>query len=493
MAAAPKTSPAESLRQAGVRAWRSPRVFALVLLTVAVVLGAYLRFYRLAADSMDGDEGVTWMTATAPSLRALEKRQQEFDPGKLALYEVLMRGWIEVFGDSLFSMRAMSSASGVISIVLVFAAVREIRDSFGDSLDSDSAESSAGDVTGSFAALIYAANMDMVLSDRWARMYALMMTLALAQILFFARSQRRGGFANYAATAIFTALMIAANFSAGLLLVAEGLWLGCLLIGGWTGARTGGLAVWGPAGALAAGVALLSPMIPGMVSSSAHAIAVGTWSWLKVKTVWWPYTVLRSAANSHKLFRVLMGLGVFGVWWQWRKARMASGFFVAWMAGPILAALAVTYLLHPLEFPRYVLIAFVGMFALAAMGASALRSTLVRIAIAVVLIHLSVHPVRHWLKQSHAVAWNEATARAVARAAPDDKIAVFPSFCADVVRYYTPPQRRKRIVGLWNNCGAAHILIMGGFKVYSASRINKMLTCYPHLIANVHKAEIRSR
>ena len=55
-------------------------------------------------------------------------------------------------------------------------------------------------------------------------------------------------------------------------------------------------------------------------------------------------------------------------------------------------------MIQSMEFPRYVLIAFVGMFALAGFGAGCVRSTVVRILLAVMIVHYSVPPLRNWLQ-----------------------------------------------------------------------------------------------
>src|SRR5258705_3019998 len=53
----------------------------------------------------------------------------------------------------------------------------------------------------------------------------MMQALILAQVIFALRARRLGGRANYAGLAIFTALAVATNFTALLVLGAEGLWL----------------------------------------------------------------------------------------------------------------------------------------------------------------------------------------------------------------------------------------------------------------------------
>ena len=485
----PRTPPPRStLAQTALRAWRSPRCFAFVVAALAVLLGAGLRFHQLGLADLSADEAASWAGASAPGMSQVVALEQQLDPGKLPLYDLLLHGWIRVFGDGVSAMRAMSAGLGTIAIVLVFVAVREVCNSFGEA-----PAPAVGELAGAFAALIYATNFTMLESDRTVRMYPLVMVAALVQIAFLARAQRRGGWFSYAGAAIFTAAMVAANFTACFLLLAEGLWLGCLLLAKLAGARTGGLAVFRPGAALAAGLVLLAPLLPAALTSSQQAVAIGALDWIKVQPLWWPYTMLRKAAGGHTLFWMFAALGVFGVRRQWRAARLASGFFAAWMVGPILGVLAVTYLLHPLEFFRYLLIAFVGMFGFAALGAASVRSSAWRVAVAVLLVVLSMRQVRHWLRYSHGAAWREATMLAAREAAPGDQIAVFPPYCTNVVRYYLPRGRRGAVTGADSQCTAARVLIMSGFSISPPAAVATMEACYPQVLARLKLTEVRSR
>src|ERR1700689_4210657 len=103
---------------------------------------------------------------------------------------------------------------------------------------------------------------------------------------------------------------------------------------------------------------------PGVLASSRGAMNGGTYDWIKLQPISWPYTVLRDSSGDNTLFWIFVALAAFGVWRKWRSEPVVAEFFAVWTAGPLLAVLAVSYLIHPLEFPRYVLISFVGMFAL---------------------------------------------------------------------------------------------------------------------------------
>src|SRR5258708_730334 len=102
------------------------RMRALALLALALMLGAGLRFYRLRTAELSADEAASWAGAAAPDLRTVVERQRSLDPGKLALYDAALHGWIRLGGDGAGSMRAFSAVLGTLAIALVFAATCEL-------------------------------------------------------------------------------------------------------------------------------------------------------------------------------------------------------------------------------------------------------------------------------------------------------------------------------------------------------------------------------
>jgi hypothetical protein len=482
--------PVQAFKDIALLAWRSSRLFVFVLLAVALIIGAHLRFHRLARFDLTGDEGASWAAASAPGVMQVAKRERQFDPGKLALYDELLHGWIGIFGDSLFAMRSMSAMLGTIAIALIFLTVREVCRSL-----VDEGAAHVGELAGAFAALLYATNLQMVLSDRTVRMYPLVMCAELLQIMFFVRAQRRGGMLNYVGVAIFTASMIAGNFTSVFLMAAEALWLGWLLAVRLWDAQSPRLAVFRPGCAVVAGIALLIYWLPRAAASSRKAVVVyGAIDWIKRRPIWWPYTTLHDSTGNDALFWIFVALTAFGVWRQWRSARRVLEFFAAWIAGTFMVVMTVTYLIHPLEFPRYVLIAFVGMFAVAAFGAASVRSTALRIVLALVLISLSVRPVHDRVRHSdEVVAWRDAMLSAAQASASGERIVVFPAWCINVARYYMPPERRADLVGADKQCSPARILVMSGFDLASSGEVAKMDTCYPQTLAELSSIQVRAR
>ena len=218
----------------------------------------------------------------------------------------------------------------------------------------------------------------------------------------------------------------------------------------------------------------------------------GAVSWIKLQAASWPLTVLRDVAGTPKLIRILVALMMFGVAWQWRSGRLAWGFLVAWMLGPLLTVFLISYTIQPMEFPRYVLIAFVGMFALAGFGAGCVRSTALRIVLAAMIVHFGSPPVRGWLKALRDGSWRQATALADRNAA-GGQIAVYPSFNLDVVRFYLPPEHRRDAVAMDLKCSSAPVLILSGRGIIPQEQMTIAEACYPRILARLQLVEVRAR
>jgi mannosyltransferase len=469
--------------------WYSPRFFALALLTISVILGAFYRFHGLARWDLNGDEGIAWAAAVQPNLHRVVAGFWQFENGgKLPLFDILLHGWMRVFGDGLFAMRAMSAMLGTAAIVLLFVAVGETGRWLGGDALAASAEMGAA-----FAALFYALNVTIVASDRTAREFALLTVAELAQIVFFVRAQRRGAWPDYLAVAVFTALMLPINYTASFLLAAEALWLGVTLIARAAGsAGAAKISLFRAGFAVMGGIALLAPVLPVVFASSHQAIQQGAVSWIKLQPLSWPYTVFRDVIGQRKLFRLAEALIAFGIIWRWRAGRLAWGFLAAWMVGPVLAVYLVTYLISPMEFPRYVLIAFVGMFALAGFGAGCIPGTALRILVAAMIIHFSIPPIHNWSRKPRDAAWRGAAALAD-RISSGGQIAVCPPMNLYVVRYYLPAPRRRAAVAMEKGCGSAPVVIVSGRGVVSDREIADAESCFPHVIARMPLVEVRSR
>ena len=148
--------------------------------------------------------------------------------------------------------------------------------------------------------------------------------------------------------------------------------------------------------------------------------------------------------------------------------------------------------MHPVEDSRYVIIAFVGLFAFAGVGAASVRSTLLRLLLALLIVHFTVHPVHRWLRHSHEAAWREAAMAALERSS-GTTISVVPSYAVNVVRYYLPRDAGNMAAGVDFGCGSGRVLILSGRQWLPTDQITRMVNCYPRIVKSLDQVEVRSR
>src|SRR5690242_16139090 len=116
---------------------------AAAVMIAAVIIGAALRFADLGALQMSADEGATWAAAAAPSISQLLATQQTHNAGKLPFHDLILHGWIALFGDGLPAMRSLSALLGVLAIILMVPAAREVMLLADAPLDAGDAEMTA--------------------------------------------------------------------------------------------------------------------------------------------------------------------------------------------------------------------------------------------------------------------------------------------------------------------------------------------------------------
>ena len=86
------------------------------LLIAILSAGSFLRFYRLGYKSLWADEGITWILA-------------KFDVpshGHPHLYFTLVGYFIKIFGESEFTLRLLSTLSGIGILILSYIITRNL-------------------------------------------------------------------------------------------------------------------------------------------------------------------------------------------------------------------------------------------------------------------------------------------------------------------------------------------------------------------------------
>lgn len=174
------------------------------LLCVSVIIGSALRLYHLGTQSLWGDEALTVLSYTSgDSLSDLLSHiwQNAFHP---PLYFAIVHYWY-LLGDSEFMLRLPSAFFGVGAIPLVYILARRF----------------FHDTVAGFSSLIMAVSPFHVWYSQEARMYSLLVLLALASMLFFDRTRTTRRASDFVLYVVFTALCLYTHMAALLLVAAQ--------------------------------------------------------------------------------------------------------------------------------------------------------------------------------------------------------------------------------------------------------------------------------
>ncbi len=418
---------------------------ALALVCIALVVGAWLRFENLGVPEMSADEGATWAAADAPSIREVIATQQTHNPGKLPLHDLILHGWIAMFGDGLFAMRALSALFGLVMIFLMVPLTSEI---FLIRTRANAPPFAAFDIDmiAALSALICAVSLVTIKYDRELRMYGLLLALAMAHLWFFLRALRLQSLADYVILAILTSALLAVNLVTSSLLVVEGIWLMVILVGSGIDYRNRMRAVVITGVAMVAGVVILSPTFYALAKVGREVLATGKMDWLEAPP-WWEPAAFFNKATGSVAFPIMFALAAWGVSRAWRKARGAVVFALLWMWAPPLLLVMGSFLWRPMFIERYAIYSFPAFFVLIALGIWELDSQFMRIAAAAVIVILALGHIRSYSLKNHDTDWHEAARVAQASLHPDDTIAVAPQYADEVVRYYMYPPLREHAIG----------------------------------------------
>ncbi len=420
-----------------------PRLW-LVILILALAAGAVLRFASLGDNEMSADEAATWAAAAAPSVSQVITLGEKLNPGKIAAHEVLLHGWIAMFGDGLVALRSLSALFGTLSILLVFWVARELLIISPDQTSEDSLPDADAYLAAAIAALIFAVSLVMLKYSRELRMYSMMLAIVLAQLGFFIRAARRGGIGNNMCAGALAGAAVTVNFFAILIPAAEAMWLVYLLArSGFRPVAAESRRAWAIAIALAITGVAIAPLMLAELHNGGEAVDRGMLQWIGRPALWEPISLFNKAAGSFT-FPLLAVLAAYGAIRGWRIARDAVAFALVWMWAPVVLMMIASYAVAPLLVERYVLSCFVPLFFLAALGISELGAGTARGIALIAIVALSLGHIRSYASKPHDIQWREATAIALKNLAPGATLSTRPAYAVEVVRYYLPPSERER-------------------------------------------------
>ncbi len=304
--------------------------FALILL-----LAAAMRFANIGVLPLWLDEGYSWWDAQQ-SLTDLWTLVPQCDPHP-PLYAMLLKLWVDAFGDGTAALRSLSAVAGVIATGFVMLAGREI-----------------GLRHALIAGLIFATAPFQVQFSQEARPYA-MLALASSMLCFAALrllgQSRHGGRRTagaWAALAVGGALMLWLNNTAGLLLGAFGI-AALALMATERDARRAFLPLLGAALLIAL---LWLPYLPTFIEQ-ARGISADFWI---QRPGWWQFRQeLRwtLGVHSNAALGVIVALWALGIVLLARAGRGRAALLLGCLAAlPVLLSFVVSHVATPIFLAR---------------------------------------------------------------------------------------------------------------------------------------------
>jgi 4-amino-4-deoxy-L-arabinose transferase-like glycosyltransferase len=143
----------------------------------AAIFGAagFIYSFHLGTDALGASEAYSAWAAAKPGVGAIVRTPVLHDPGKQVFYYVILHYYTRIFGLSEISLRSLSVVFSLTTLVLVFAIGCEMFD----------------DNTALAAAAMWAFNPLAVVFSHTARMYSMLIAIALAQLLTLWRVRKR--------------------------------------------------------------------------------------------------------------------------------------------------------------------------------------------------------------------------------------------------------------------------------------------------------------
>jgi hypothetical protein len=474
--------------------WRTP---AAVRLLIAVAIGTTLRFLRLGARQLSIDESLSWAESAAQSAAGVIRVQHQLDSGKFPIYELTQHLWIAVLGDSEAPLRALSALIGSPSIVLVFMLARELLRQANGLEKSSSVKTADADrdhaicVAAALCALLFAVALPTVEIARQARMYSMLLAWILLQAFFLLRARRRGGLVNYGAIVLFAALAVATNFTAILVIVAEGAWIFSLCLTTRTAhERPGGTPLL--IGAALLGALLTLAPFYAELWYGVQGVARGDYDWIGPPGRWEPIATFESALGSwpFPLFAIFALIG--GI--RLRRAhREAALLLILWLTLPPIVLFAGSYLVTPMLVTRYLISSFVPLLMLTAIGIESLPAQTYRTAAIFALAGLSILTVSRDFRLGDN-SLREACEIAVTEAGPEGRIGALREYY--LISYYTRAAHSADVRAVRMSSTAAEsdrprVVVVS--PTAPPKRVRQLCREYPFVVARFKNVTVRSR
>jgi mannosyltransferase len=183
------------------------------LLLIIVALWFAVGFYNLDFKSLSYAEGYSIYLSKMPIADMVRATASDIHP---PLYYLLLHGWVNLFGDSVFSARSLSVVFAAGAVVMTYFVGRALFDKG----------------VGVLSALLFSVSVFELQLSQEARMYSLMVLLACTSMYFFIRFVRQRDLTASIGYVLATTLLLYTHVFALFFVLAQNVFLITLVLRG---------------------------------------------------------------------------------------------------------------------------------------------------------------------------------------------------------------------------------------------------------------------
>ncbi|MGZ4925275.1 MAG: glycosyltransferase family 39 protein [Halobacteriota archaeon] len=364
-----------------------------VALLGAILIGALLRLYHLGTQSIWWDEAFSvWISQLSLS-QIVQRTAVDVHP---PLYYFILHYWIAVFGSSEIAVRSLSALFGVLAIPAIYLVGRQLFDK----------------EAGLVGALILALSALNIWYSQEARMYSLMVLLALLSMYFFIRFVQGGTVTTSVGYVASTTLLVYTHNYGWFVVVAQNIYLLTLFVSSRDHVSRLRPRHWALLQALL--VTLYVPWIPFLGLQLSHASA--ELSHIAPPTLRTVFNVFIGYAGMDVLFALFVGLSLFSLFtyqkyrgvmgwkaplkalqsyaWDVRVANVEPVYFlVVWLLTINIAPLIISVAVQPIYQNLYTIAASLALYLLVAKGIRNINHRYAKVAVIGLVVALMAVPV----------------------------------------------------------------------------------------------------
>lgn len=371
------------------------------LIVLIILLGLFLRIYNLNSESLWSDEGYSINEAKFSIHEIISHMGYNPNP---PLYLITLHFWINLFGDSAFSVRFLSFIFSSISLVLLFLLTKRIFDK----------------KTAVFSTLILSLSTFHIYYAQEARSYALFSMLGLLSYYSFYKFNDWSSKRNILYYLISTTLMIYTHVFGIFIMLSQVISIKKKLLKKWFFTLT------------FIGVMYL-PYISVLFQQTMH-VSNETWRNFPSFNDFF-YALSRPAGNYWLLitFMFLLILYFFKSKNKWLKRTLVS-----WWSITIILPFLISITIVPIFFPKYTIAASFGLYIIVARGIEKIKYKHLKYVVILAIILLSLFELNYYYKINQKEDWHSLSKYLDENVGKIDRIIFYPGFTDDLMyQYYT--------------------------------------------------------